>query len=362
MKRPIFVIAVSLFAVAAFQPGFSQNAPEVATDAAVEEPDLSHLSEETRAVFAELKAAIQDLNENGETAEKLEKIGDLYLDIGDAQRAIVVYSKEIEQYGGSEELFLKFARVLAISGSPELAMKSLNIGLEAFPNSETLLFELGKAYLAQGKAYAAISSLKAALEINPRQEQYRYFLATAYRVQKKMAEAVEIVDGLIEEKTELLPVYLLKGDLLLADGELSEGVLFLEELLKLHPDSNDVKALLVRAYQLNAYSESDAGNASGAIRSMRSSLEFDPFNAESMVGLASYLHEAGEFEEAETLIKASSEKHPNFLEVYVIYGKMLESRSRPDDARAVYEKGLAKSRELGRKAAENNFLSLLGRK
>ncbi|EDY83643.1 tetratricopeptide repeat domain protein [Verrucomicrobiia bacterium DG1235] len=358
--RVLFPLSI-LIAFAAANLGFAQETASAAETAEVAEPDFSHLSEETRSVLDELKKALQDVEANGASLEKYEAIGDLYLKVGDAQRAIVIFNQAIKEFGGDEQLFLKFARVLAVSGRPELALDVLNIGLEAFPGSEAITFELGKAYVSMRKPYAAISNLMKVIEVNPEKELYRYYLADAYRIQKKWDEASEIIDALIEEESDYLPVYLMKGDLLLAQGEQRDGVRFLEDLLDEHPDSGDVKAVLVHGYQLYAYTESDAGRLTRAIRSMRSSLEIDPDNAESMVGLASFLNEDGEYEEAEAVFEETIQKRPEFLETYMLYGKMLEYLDRVSDARAIYEKGLAKSREMGVEGAVKRYLGLLGR-
>lgn len=311
-------------------------------------------------LIEKLKTLLEDVEANGATLEKLEQIGDLYLEGRDVERAVLVFQKAIADFGGSEALFLKFSRIMAFSGSQENAIEVLNIGLKQFPESQAITLELGKAYIALEKPYAAIANLKKLVEQNPENESYRYHLADAYRLQKKWIEASALIDALVDSETELLQVYLMKGDLMLAQGEMRDGVRYLEDLLEEHPDSPMVKEVLLHAYQIYAYSESKAGRLSRAVRSMRSSLEVDPDNSESMVALASFLSELGDYEEAETNLKKVLELNPNYLEVYVVYGRMLEQLDRVPEAASIYQEGLAKSRELGVEGAIGTFRQLLG--
>lgn len=358
-----FKLTLSLAALLAASTFPFISAQEVSSDSGEQSAESSVAESgnpERDAIIQKLSELLQDVEANGATFEKLEEIGDLYLQGGDAKRATLLYQKAITDYGGSEELFIKFARVMGMAGSAEHAVGVLNVGLEKFPDSELLIFEVGKVYIGLNKPYAAISNLKKALEMSPEKEEYRYYLADAYRQQKKWEQASEIIDALIEEESELLEVHLMKGDLLLAQGERRDGVRFLEDLLEEHPDSESVKRILVHAYQLYAYAESQSGRLSRAVRSMRSALEVMPENAESNVALATFLQELGEYEEAEAAYKAALEQNAAYLDAYVLYGNMLEQLDRTPEAAVLYQTGLSKSREAGIESAIATFRKLLG--
>lgn len=362
MNRPqhilfILVIALSPFGLAAGQEA-ADSAEPGPTPA---EPQEGQRSPEAQELLGRLTAALKDLEENGESFEKLERIGDMYLEAGDAQRALLVFEKAINDYGGTEDLFLKFSRVLLLSRRPELAVETLKIGIEAFPESARLLGELGQMYVQQGKYYAAVANLKKAIELDPGQRMYRYSLADAYRQQKKWDEASAIVDALIEEGWDYVPVFLMKGDLLLAEGDERRAVRYLENVQEDYPESADAKRVLVHAYQLYAYTEGQAGRLSRAIDSLRDALAIDPGNPESRSTLATFLHEAGEFEEAEAEFKKAIAETPDFLEVYMMYGKLLKFLDRNQEAREVYQAGLAKAREAGVQGAVDAYRNLLQR-
>lgn len=356
MKSP-FILSLCILAASGGSIGSAQEQNAAPSGAA--EQATASANPEREALLEKIRALLQDVEENGASLEKLDQLGDLYLQGGDAQRAILVFQKAIADHQGSEAMFVKVARVMGIVGGPEHAVNALKLGLETFPESELLSYELGKAYIGFGKPYAAISNLKKVLALDPGKEQYRYHLADAYRLQKKWAEASEIIDALIEEGTDTVEVHLMKGDLLLAQGEHRDGVRFLEDLLEEHPESESVKQVLVHAYQLYAYAESEGGRLSRAVRSIRSALEVDPSNGESQLALGSFLNELGEYEEAESTFKALLEQNPNYLDAYVFYGRMLEALDRTPEAANVYKDGLSKARELGVEGAVNAFRQLL---
>lgn len=329
-------------------------------EVAGESLDLSHLSEETQALAKELEAALTDLMENGETLEKLERVGDLYARLGFAQRAVLIYEKAIRDFGGSQEVFLKFARVLLNSGKPDLALETLKIGREAFPDSEPLQLEAGKAYLSMRKGYAAQAIFKELIEKDPENDLYRYFLADSLRIQKKWNAAMEIAASLVEKQFDYPPVYLMKGELLLTLGKPGEGVRFLETVCEDYPNLDEAKEVLVHAYQLYAYEVSQSGQLEDALQSVRKSLEIDPKNRESRVALASLLSEKGEYEEAERIFQETLAEQPDFLGAYMMYGNLLNHLGRRGDAQAAYREGLKRSRKMGVEDAEQTFLDLLG--
>ncbi|MDQ8198130.1 tetratricopeptide repeat protein [Pelagicoccus enzymogenes] len=359
MKSSLFL---PLCAILGASISFSSSAQDAAVSpdsAAAQERSSAADPSDREALVAKIAALLKDVEENGASLEKLDQIGDLYLQGGDAQRAILVFEKAIEEFGGSEELFVKVARVMQIVGGPEHAVNALTLGLEKFPDSELLTYEIGKAYIGLDKPYAAISNLKKVIQLSPEKESYRYHLADAYRLQKKWEESSKIVEDLIDKDTEILEVYLMKGDLMLSQGEHRDGVRFLEDLLEEHPDSQSVKKVLVHAYQLYAYAESESGRLSRAVRSIRSALEVEPKNNESLLALANFLNQLGEYEEAETTFKSLLEENPNYLDAYVFYGRMLEELDRTQEAAAQYQKGLSLARDLGVEGAITAFRQLL---
>lgn len=340
----------------------AQTDAEAVDTASEEEEALSQLSPEIRAKLESLKAAAEDIEANGETLEKLDKLGDLYLEIGEVQRAVLVYEKAIATYGGSEELFVKFARVLGLAGRAQLTVDTLKIGLQQFPDSELLQFELGKQYVRMQKGYAAVANLKGLVDANPDIVEYRFYLADAYRLQKKWDVASALLDEVIEKDASHAQAKLMKGDIQLAKGEYRDAVSYLEDVYEANPEAGNAKALLVHAYQFYAYAESKEGRFDPAIESIRDALEIDPKNPESMIALGTILKELGKNEEATAAFEAAVEENPNHLEVYLMYGKLLESIDRASDAAEVYKKGLAKARELGVERAVETYRALLSGK
>lgn len=324
--------------------------------------ELPQLSPEVQAVVDEINATAKDIEENGESLERLETLGDLYLQLGEIPRAVLIYEKAVKDFGGSEALFAKFARVLGLSGRPQLTVDTLKIGLERFPESEALRLVLGKQYIKMQKSYAAVANLKTLVEAHPDNAEYRYVLADAYRLQGKWETAEALLDQVLEADPGYVRAKLMKGDLLLAQGEYRDGVRYLEDVFEENPESDEAKAVLVHAYQLYAYDESTSGRISRAVRSIRDALEVDPLNPESMVALGSFLQELGEYAESEEVFEKAMKENPDYLEGYMMYGRLLEYLDRKSDAAEVYKQGLAKSRELGVEQAVQTYRALLSGK
>lgn len=340
---------VSLFIALVLAPFMAAQEEEPAT----EEPSAPLISD----LMAKL---ITEIQTSGETMQRLENLGDLHIQTGDAARAVAVYEQAIAKFGGSENLYYKLSRILLVMKRPELALEIMKVGVEAFPDSANLQFELGQAYNAFGKYYAALAALRRAQALDPENDSYRYHMALAYRARKDSDKAMEIVDELLDKGGEEIQLHMLKGDLLMAQGEHRAAVRILEDLYEEHPDSPDTKRVLVYAYQQYAYSEGSEGRLGRAIRTMEDALEVAPENAESRTGLAAFYKETGDNEQAEEVVKVVLETSPDYLDAYVLYGSLLDWRDQKTEAAAAYMDGLARARTLGDQTAVEQFSQLLG--
>lgn len=347
LKKPFKFVSLSIaLAVAPFLVAQDE-------EPAVEEPTAPSISDLMGGLIAEIQTS-------GETMQLLENLGDLHIQTGDTARAVAVYEQAIAKFGGSENLYYKLSRILLVMRRPELAHEIMKVGVEAFPNSAKLQFEVGQAYTAFGKYYAALAALRRAQALDPENDSYRYHMALAYRARKDTDKAMEIVDELLEKGGKEIPLHLLKGDLLMVQGEHRSAVRTLEDLYEEHPDSPDTKRVLVYAYQQYAYSEGSEGRLGRAIRTMEKSLELAPENAESRTGLAAFLKETGDNERAEEVVKVVLETSPDYLDAYVLYGSLLDWRDQKKEAAAAYRDGLARARALEDQTAVEQFSELLG--
>ncbi|MDQ8203927.1 tetratricopeptide repeat protein [Pelagicoccus sp. SDUM812003] len=302
---------------------------------------------ESISLIDQLRFALDDVEANGESLEKLEAIGDMYLKIGDVQRAIFVFNRAIETFGGTEELFLKVARVLAAAERPELSIEMLKIGSEAFPDSLDLMEELGRVYIARGKTYAAISILKRAIETHPEEHGPVFFLADAYRTQEKLEQADALISTLIEKDTDLVEAYLLKTDLLLTNREGKEALDLMESVYEKHPDNAQVERMMVHTYQFFAYLKAEGGELDRAVQSLQKAHQLDPENGEILAGIATMRYELGEYEASEAAFRTLLETNPDSLNAYGLYASFLATQDRAEEARAIYRQGYEKALELG---------------
>ena len=307
----------------------------------------------------EIAQTLETIEASGETGELLERLGDLYAYLGQLKGAVVAYQKAIDDFGGSAELYLKLARALLAGGRPELGLEILKIGTKAFPGSAGLHFELGKAYKGLGKHYAAISSYERALEADPENMDYRYHMADTFHMQQRWDKAGAIIDALIEEGNEDTPILLMKGQLLVALGEEEAAVRLLEEVYEANPDSPDSKRYLIYAYDQYAYKEAGSGRFDQAIESLEKAIEVDPQNLDLREKLASVYFETDDLENAEPLFKYLLEKAPDLLATYAMYGRLLQSNDRSDEAHEHFEEGLKRALEAQNETYVDLFKGLL---
>lgn len=83
------------------------------------------------------------------------------------------------------------------------------------------------------------------------------------------------------------------------------------------------------------------------IAALRSMLAADPSNAFARYGLAQEHVKAGQDERALAEFRAVLEANPDYQAAYYHAGKALERLGRKEDARAMYERGVAASRRSG---------------
>ena len=87
--------------------------------------------------------------------------------------------------------------------------------------------------------------------------------------------------------------------------------------------------------------------ASPRVETLKNMLEQDPSNAFARYGLAMEYTNSGELEQAVAEYEKLLAATPDYVAAYYHGGQALEKLGRPDDARAIYERGLAACRRKG---------------
>lgn len=84
-----------------------------------------------------------------------------------------------------------------------------------------------------------------------------------------------------------------------------------------------------------------------------------PADAFSRYALALELRSAGRAEEAVTHFQKLHEANPDYVPGYLMHGQILNQLGRPDDARAILEKGIATAERVGNRHALGEMQDLL---
>jgi tetratricopeptide (TPR) repeat protein len=80
----------------------------------------------------------------------------------------------------------------------------------------------------------------------------------------------------------------------------------------------------------------------------------DPF---PQYGLAMELRKRGAHDEAVAAFEQLATRHPAYVPGYLMYGNLLRELARTDDARAVYDRGIAAAQQAGDSHAQGELES-----
>ena len=325
-------------------------------------PPEAKVSAEARVTekLQALRAALQELKVEGENQERLKRVADSYLEIGDLVRAIPFMKRLVEQHGGSEEDYVRLSSLfVAATKDPASAIDTLRAGLEAHPRSTLILFQLSKAYARSGKSYAAISSLQRAIEIDPEDYLLRLHLANNYRSIGKVDKAMELALPLYETRKDVEDAQLLYGYLLTDELRFEEAIAVFETYFAANPTSEAGKNALRDGYIGRAMKSVASGDHAQGIASLERAIDLYPQDLDARIGLVSLLRESGKSGVAEESLRELLRSNPERLEAYALLGLLLLDLKRPEEAGALFQEGFKRARAQGNREAAERFLRLL---
>jgi tetratricopeptide (TPR) repeat protein len=130
---------------------------------------------------------------------------------------------------------------------PEDAEKLLNSMIAAYPNEPGVHFLYG-VFLLDVRPEDGVKQLKRELEIAPFNFTAELRLADESLKEERVDEALQLADQVIKLQPDHASAYLIRGEALVAKGDLKEGVSALETARKLKPDTVRTHWDLLRAY------------------------------------------------------------------------------------------------------------------
>jgi len=216
-----------------------------------------------------------------EDAEAMRRLAQVMLQRGLATEALPWFERLRQRPERSRAARLGLARCLAMLGRPDEARPLLEELKSESPGEPAVLYELGKLALRQGQAEEAETWLRRAVELAPHDYQTRYQLSLcllrlgkedeAHRQEKVMnalSDDLQQMDHLIHvlrSRPDDSELRCQIGQIFLRRGEESEGVRWLSDVLRLHPEYAAAHQILADYYQ----SKGDPRRADEHRRSLR---------------------------------------------------------------------------------------------
>ncbi|MCP5110374.1 MAG: tetratricopeptide repeat protein, partial [bacterium] len=177
-------------------------------------------------------------------------LGDFFHELGEHDRALVVYRQGLERSPDRLNLFRKkMSRVYASSGEPAEALALVNQVLDDSPNDAGALAARGTLRLREGdpaELDAAIDDLRLSVAQKPTDPKLRYHLAVSYLRAGDLRKGLEQ----LQEAVRLRPAYVAAlYQLAIAQkraGQAAKSTATVERILRLRPKHPDARVLLAQ--------------------------------------------------------------------------------------------------------------------
>lgn len=122
-------------------------------------PDYLNFQEKESSILGQLAA-------NPENAALISRLGDLYFESEQFERAIAEYVKALELEPDDKDTYNDLGLAYHYTGKYELSVEQLNKGIEIDPDFQRLWLSLGYVHASNGVNESAVPALKRAIEIN----------------------------------------------------------------------------------------------------------------------------------------------------------------------------------------------------
>ncbi|MCA9582420.1 MAG: tetratricopeptide repeat protein, partial [Myxococcales bacterium] len=265
--------------------------------------------------------------------------------ISDAEEA---YQKAASLDPGNPEPHLGLGRLYLMARRTKDGIASLRRALSLDAESPEVLFEIGRALADtdEGRAF-----LTRAAEAQPGSAEAQLALGQVLldRGDPKGAEvafraAIKANKGLADARIGLAEALLGQDDLAGAEREL-EGALAMVE--------NAPRAVLLRA---RVYSKTD--RVEEAFKEFQRAASLDPRNPEPLNEAAEQALALGRDVLGAAFLDRLLSRHPNNARGLALYGDVMKSRSKPDEARSYYQRALQGDGSLDRMAVQKKLNAL----
>ena len=179
-----------------------------------------------------------------DSADAAVAIGDFYFQQKETNRALAEYQRGLSIAPKSLEIEKRILDLYLSTGQTQLAVElDGQLGKEG-PKDVTVRIDHGRLLMAQGKVFDAINSLQKVVVDAADSAQANYFLAMAYLQNDNMAQAHSALLEALKASPDLPIALQALSRLSLAQGDVSEAVIYAQELVDKFPADQTYRQLL----------------------------------------------------------------------------------------------------------------------
>ena len=301
-------------------------------------------------------------------AEQLFQQGNLFLQQGNWESAIVSYQEVIAVNPNHFEVYNNLGAILQQKGEIEDAIFHYKQAISINSNHVEALNNLGNLYQERGELTEAISQYQKAITCQPNFVEVRLNLAQAFLTSGDTDNAIACYQEILKINPNQISVYNNLGILLHQQRNFTDAIALYQKALTLKPDYVEALNNLGNSFQeigemneaISAYEKAiviqpnfapayfNCGNAwmtkenlETAENYYKKAIELQPDYAEALGHLGLLKQKQGQFSEALICLNKALELNPNFVELLNNLGIALEENGQVEDAIACYRKAIS---------------------
>jgi tetratricopeptide (TPR) repeat protein len=233
------------------------------------------------------------------------KIGNIFLEKGDPHLALDCYQKAVEANPDNAQVWIKMAGLLQTyySDDTEQIIKCYQSIIDFDPKNAGIFYELGHLYIRLDDIFNAVYAFKKAVELEPENPFYRNSL----------------------------------GYVLVQLSDFDKAIDEYQVAIKLNPD-NEWTSIVCQALAAIYYQVK--GNTDAAISSYKTSIMFDPNNAEAYISLGNIYHDKNMLDKAIEYYCEAISLDPEISKVYCNLGLALWEKDHIEESIIAYHKAI----------------------
>ncbi|MDD3419022.1 MAG: tetratricopeptide repeat protein [Candidatus Gastranaerophilales bacterium] len=233
------------------------------------------------------------------------KIGNIFLEKGDPHLALDCYQKALDANPDNAQVWVKMASLLQTyyRDDTEQIIKCYQNIVDFDPKNASIFYELGHLYIRLEDIFNAVYAFKKAVELEPDNPFYRNSL----------------------------------GYVLVQLSDFDKAIEEYQAAIKLNPD-NEWTSIVCQALAAIFYQVK--GNTDAAIASYKTSIMFDPKNAEAYISLGNIYHDKNILDKAIENYCQAITLDPDIAKVYCNLGLALWEKDHVEESIIAYHKAI----------------------